>query len=131
MNVQVGDSRLRHWLQPQLLRFAAKIARHQSLNHFALDVFGKTLADDRRWHMATPETGQARKFLIFLDQRFGLTGHFLGGNLDLNFPFDTVSGFGGAHVSSSVICTRLCRVVESQSIAWPFLLSSTGPQTME
>ena len=44
----------------------------------------------------------------------GILG-FLGGNLDLNFPFDTVSGFGGAHVSSSVICTRLCPMVESQS----------------
>ena len=69
VQVQVGHPRLRYWMQAQPLGLLPEKSRDQRLDHVGLDLFGETLADNRRWNMAAPEAGNARHLLIFLDQR--------------------------------------------------------------
>ena len=57
MNMKVRNARLRYRQHPQLLRFTAEMAGHQRLNHFALEILGKTLADDRSRHVPPPKPG--------------------------------------------------------------------------
>jgi hypothetical protein len=47
--------------------------------------------------MSPPKAGNARQFLIFLDQGLGFAGYFGGRNLNLDFPFGAATGFGGGH----------------------------------
>ena len=83
VQVQVGDPRLRYRMQAQPLGLLPEEARDQRLDHVGLDLFRKTLANNRRRNMAAPEAGNARHLLIFLDQRFGLPVDFFDRNLDL------------------------------------------------
>ncbi len=109
VQVQVGDPRLRYGMQAQALGLLPEVARDQRLDHIGLDLFGKTLANNRRGNMAAPETGNASHLLIFLDQRFGLAGDVRDWNLNLNLAFGgtvfrigdgfgrVFFGFSGAH----------------------------------
>src|SRR5208282_1347815 len=65
-------------------------------DHIGLDLFGKALANDRCRNMATAEAGNARDFLVFLDQRIGLPVDVLDRNLDLDFAL------GGACLRSTL-----------------------------
>ncbi len=84
VQVQVGHSRLRYRMQAQPLGFLPEEARDQRLDHVGLDLFGKTLANNRCRNMAAPEAGNARHLLIFLDQRVGLPVDIRDRNLNLN-----------------------------------------------
>src|SRR5438128_11169618 len=73
-------------------------SRDQSLDDIGLNFFRKTLADDRRRHMASPKAGQARHLLIFLNQRIGLARYFLRWDLNFNFALGgALVSFRGAH----------------------------------
>ncbi len=90
MNMQVGDARLGDRNHSQLFGFLAEVARDQRLDHIALQVFFKSLPDDRRRHVPGAEPGQARHLLIFLDQHFSFAGDFFGGDFDRNLALDAV-----------------------------------------
>jgi len=98
--MQVGDPRLRNGMQAQPLRLLAKEAGDKRFDHVGFDLFGKTLANNRRRNMAAPEPGNARHLLILLDQRFGLPAHFFGRHLDLDLAFGGAF-FGRAFVDVS------------------------------
>jgi len=87
VQVQIGDPRLRYWMQAQPLSLQSRRARDQGLDHVGLDLFRKTLANDRRRNVAAPEARNARHLLIFLDQRIGFAGDMLDRNLNLNLAF--------------------------------------------
>ena len=105
VNVQVGDPRLRDRNQSQLLRLFAEVARHQSLNHIALEVFLEALPDDGSGHVPGAESRQPRHLLILLDDDFSFASNFLGRDLDRNLALDAVfvllrhsTCFCGTHV---------------------------------
>ena len=99
--VEVGDLRLRYRDQALLVSLFAEVTRNQRFHHVALQIFGKTLADDGCGHMSAAEAGDARQLLIFLDQGFGLAVHFLDGNLNRNLPPGAAAGLSGAHICLS------------------------------
>ena len=90
MNVQVGDLGLRHRNQAELFGFFAEVARDQGLDHVAFQIFFEALLDDGRGHVAGAEAGQARDFLILLDDRFRFASDFLGGDFDRDLALDAV-----------------------------------------
>ena len=67
MEMEIGHSWLRNRVHTQAFRLLPEIARDQSFDNIGLDFFGETLPDDRRGHMASPETWQARHLLVFLN----------------------------------------------------------------
>src|SRR6266576_2112568 len=108
MDVQVGDLRLRNRYQALLLGLFAEIARNQSFDHVALEVFFEALFDDRTRDMAGAEAWQSRHLLIFLDNDIHFAGDFVGRNFDRDLALDAVlllrvGGFSfcGTHVMTS------------------------------
>src|SRR5260370_39094896 len=103
VHMQVRHPRLRYGMQAQPLSLLPEEARDQRFDHVGLDLFRKTLSNNRRWNMATPEAGNARYLLIFLDQRIGLPVDIIDRNLHLNLAFGGVLfsgaffGLSGAH----------------------------------
>ena len=97
MHVQISYARLRDWNEPKFVCFLAEISRYQRIHHVVLNVCGEALPDDGGRYMPTPETRKPSHFLIFLNQRLGLAGYFLGWNLDLDLAFGVALGFGGTH----------------------------------
>jgi len=63
----------------------------EGLDHISLDFFGKALANDGGRHVATPEAGNARHLLVFLNERLGLPVHVRDGNLDFDLAFVALS----------------------------------------
>ena len=86
LQVEVGDLWLRHRDQALLVGLFAEVARDQGLDHVALQVLGKTLADDGGGHVPAAEARDTRQLLIFLDQGFGLAGYFLERDFNLRSP---------------------------------------------
>ncbi len=101
LQVEIGDLRLRYRDQALLVGFFAEVAGDQRFHHVALQVLGKTLADDGCGHMSAAEAGDTRQLLIFLDQGCGLAVYFLDGNLNRNLPPGAAGGFSGAHICLS------------------------------
>ena len=101
LQVQIGDLRLRHRDQSLLVGLFAEVAGDEGLDHIALQVFGKTLADDGGGHMSAAEAGDARQLLIFLDQGIGLAVYFLDGNFNRDLPPGAAAGLSGAHICLS------------------------------
>ena len=101
LQVKIGDLRLRNRDQSLLVGFFAEIARDQRLDHIALQVFGKTLADDGCGHMSAAEAGDARQLLIFLDQGCSLAIYFFDRNFNCDLPPGAAGGLSGAHICLS------------------------------
>src|SRR5215470_2353817 len=87
MNMQIGDPRLRNGDHAKLLGFLAEVFRYERLNHIALQVFLKSLPDDRSGYMPGTEPKQPRHLLIFCDKSFDFTGEFIGWDFHRNLTF--------------------------------------------
>ncbi len=101
LQMQIGDLRLGNRDQALLVGLFAEVARHQGLDHVALQVFGKTLFDDGGGDMSATEAGNTRQLLIFLDQGCSLAIYFLDGDLNGNLPAGAAGGLSGAHICLS------------------------------
>src|SRR5580698_4697640 len=97
MNVQVGNTRLRHRMDSQPLCLLAEVPRNQRFDDVGLDLFRKALANNRRWNVPAPEARNPGDLLIFLNQGLGFTANFGGRYLDLDLAFRTLFCFCGAH----------------------------------
>ena len=51
--------------------------------------------------MSAAEAGDARQFLIFLDQGIGLAVYFLDGDFNRDLPPGAAAGLSGAHICLS------------------------------
>ena len=89
LQMEIGDLGLRYRDQALLVGFFAEIARDQRVQNFGLDLFGETLADNRRRYMPTPEPRKAREFLIFLDECFSFRLTSCTGISTSNLPLGT------------------------------------------
>ena len=90
MDMQVGDARLRHRNHALLFRLFAEVARDQSLDYIAFQVFLEALLDDGGRHVSGAKTGEPRHLLVLLNDFFELASDFFGGNFDRNLAFDAV-----------------------------------------
>ena len=70
--MEISDAWLRNRQQLLLLSFLAEITRDQSLDDFVFNLFGETLANDRRRNFALAKTRDARQFLIAVHDALGL-----------------------------------------------------------
>src|ERR1035437_7712130 len=94
MQVKVSDAWLRNRQQVLLLGFLAEITRHQGLNDFVLDLFGKTLANNGSRDLALAETGDSRQLLVAIHNGLGFSFDQVGWNLDSDFALAGIRRFG-------------------------------------
>src|SRR6266852_1324180 len=102
VHMQVRHPRLRYRMQAQPLSLLPEEARDQRFDHVGLDLFRKTLANNRRRNMAAPEARNPRYLLIFLDQRIGLPVDIRDRDLHLNLAFGGAF-FGRAFLGRAVL----------------------------
>src|SRR5439155_4316091 len=97
VHMQISHSRLRDGNEPEFVGLFAKVSGHQCVRHIILDVCREPLPDDGGRYVTAPETWKPSHFLIFLNQRLGLAGYFLGWNLNLDLALGVAFSFGGTH----------------------------------
>src|SRR5207247_4960440 len=94
VHMQISHSRLRNWNEAEFVGLLAKVSWHQRVHHIIFYVGREALPDDGGRYVPTPEAWEPSHFLIFLNQRLCLAGHFLGWNLNLNLSFGVALVFG-------------------------------------
>ena len=62
------------------------MAGQDRFDHVLTDAFGKAAANQRFGHLAGAKAGDARLFLIPLDDRAKAARNFIGRHFDLDFP---------------------------------------------